>query len=62
MDQETRNDLRRRKLCLSYKEPWELEHHCLGKGKVHLIEVTFEMGLDEEILNIDTKDSLEKTK
>ncbi len=59
MKQEMRNDLRRRKLCFSYKEPWEPGHHCLGKDKVHLIEVTLEMG-DEEISDIDIEDSLEE--
>jgi len=39
MDQETKNEMRRKKLCFSCKEPWEPGHRCLGKGKVHLIEV-----------------------
>jgi hypothetical protein len=59
MDQESRNELRRKKLCFSCKEPWEPGHRCLGKGKVHLIEVTSEMG-DEEILDTDTEDSPEE--
>lgn len=45
IDQESRNELRRKKLCFNCKEPWELAHRCLGKGKVHLIEVIYE---DEE--------------
>ena len=48
MDPETQNDLRRKKLCFSCKEPWEPGHRCVGKGKVHLIEVTFELG-DEDV-------------
>ena len=28
-----------RKLCFTCKEPQELEHRCLGKGKIHYIEV-----------------------
>lgn len=39
MDQETRNELRRRKLCFHCKEHWEPGHRCPCKGKVHLIEV-----------------------
>ncbi|XP_057812846.2 uncharacterized protein LOC131026858 [Cryptomeria japonica] len=61
MDQETQNDLRRRKLCFSCKEPWEPRHHCMGKGKVHLIEVTSEFG-DEEIPGTNTEDSMEETR
>jgi hypothetical protein len=39
MDEETRRELRRKKLCYSCKEPWELGHRCMGRGKVHYIEV-----------------------
>ncbi len=59
MVQESRNELRRKKLCFSCKEPWEPGHRCLGKGKVHLIEVTSEIS-DEDIPNIDAEDSLEE--
>lgn len=45
INEESRNELRRKKLCFSCKEPWEPGHHCLGIGKVHLIEVMFD---DEE--------------
>ena len=47
-DQESRNELRRKKLCFNCKEPWEPGHHCLGKGKVHLIEVISEDQEQEE--------------
>ncbi len=39
MDFETRNELRRKKLCLTCREPWTPDHICLGKGKIHYIEV-----------------------
>lgn len=39
LDEATRQDLRRRKLCYTCKELWELRHSCLGKGKIHYIEV-----------------------
>ena len=58
MDPETQNDLRRKKQCFSCKEPWEPGHHCMGKGKIHLIEVTSELG-DEDVLDTDVEDSTE---
>jgi len=39
MDKETRNKLKRKKLCFTCKEPWEASHQCLGKVKIHYIEV-----------------------
>jgi hypothetical protein len=39
MDEATRRELRRKKLCFTYKEPWYLGHRCLGEGKIHYIEV-----------------------
>ena len=45
LDEATRWELRRKKLCLNCRELWEPEHHCLGKGKIHYIEV---MSEDEE--------------
>ena len=58
MDPETWNDLRRKKLCFSCKVLWEPGHCCMGKGKVHLIEVTFELG-DEKVPDTDIEDSIE---
>lgn len=39
LDDKTQNKLRRNKLYFTCKEPWEPGHKCLGKGKVHYIEV-----------------------
>jgi len=39
LDEDTRRELRRKKLCFSCKDPWEPGHRCMGKGKVHYIEV-----------------------
>jgi hypothetical protein len=39
MDEETQREIRRKKLCYSCKESWEPGHRCMGKGKVHYIEV-----------------------
>ena len=35
------DELRRKKLCFSYQEPWALDHKCV-KGKAHYIEVFYE--------------------
>ncbi len=39
LDEATRQELRRKKLCFNCKGPWEPGHRCLGKGKIHYIEV-----------------------
>jgi hypothetical protein len=39
MDEATRRELRRKQLCFTCKEPWHPGHRCLGKGKIHYIEV-----------------------
>jgi hypothetical protein len=39
MDQETRQEPRRKNLCYSCKESWEMDHRCMGKSKFHYIEV-----------------------
>jgi hypothetical protein len=48
MDDATRQDLRRRKLCFSCQEPWVPGHRCAGKAKAHYIEVFSDSGEDEE--------------
>jgi hypothetical protein len=42
LDEATRRDLQRKQLCFTCKEPWQLGHRCLGKGKIHYIEVVFD--------------------
>jgi hypothetical protein len=39
MDDETRRELMRKKLCFSCRDPWVLGHKCMGKGEIHYIEV-----------------------
>jgi hypothetical protein len=42
LDEETKRELRKNKLCFSYQEPWEPGHRCVRKdimGKAHYIEV-----------------------
>lgn len=39
MDFETCNELRRKKLYFTCRETWTPDHRCLGKGKIHFVEV-----------------------
>jgi hypothetical protein len=39
LDDETRRDLMRKKLCFNSKDPWAPGHRCMGKGEIHYIEV-----------------------
>jgi len=39
LDEATRQELRKRKLCFSCQKPWVLGHRCAGKAKAHYIEV-----------------------
>jgi hypothetical protein len=34
--------IRSKELCYSCKEPWEPDHRCRGKGRVHYIEVHYD--------------------
>jgi hypothetical protein len=40
--------IRCRELCYSCKVPWEPDHRCRGKGKVHIVEVHYDSE-DEEM-------------
>ena len=48
MDEETRRELRQKKLCFMCKDAWEPGHRCMGKGKAHYIEVLSDEEDDEE--------------
>jgi hypothetical protein len=48
LDEATRNELRRKKLCFNCKDPWEPGHRCMGKGKAHYIEVLSDSEEEEE--------------
>ena len=39
LDEATKQELQRKKLCFNCKGPWEPGHRCLGKGKIHYNEV-----------------------
>ena len=44
LDDDTRWELRGKKLCFSCQEPWVPGHRCSGKGKAHYIEVYSDSG------------------
>jgi hypothetical protein len=46
LDDDTRRELMRKKLCFSCRDPWVPGHRCMGKGQIHYIEV--ESGSEEE--------------
>ena len=52
MDEATRRELRRKPLYFTCKEPQEPRHKCMGKGKVHYIEVISNDEEDEDIGHI----------
>jgi hypothetical protein len=39
LDEGTRRELKRKKLCFTCKEPWKPGHRCLGKGKINYLYV-----------------------
>ena len=48
MDNDTQQDLRRKKLCFTCQEPWVPGHRCSGKGKAYYIEAYSDSGEDED--------------
>jgi hypothetical protein len=48
LDDETRRDLMRKKLCFIYRDPWVPGHRCMGKGEIHYIEVAIDSVDSEE--------------
>jgi hypothetical protein len=62
LDDDTRWELMRKKLCFSYRYPWVPGHRCMGKGQIHYIEV--ESGSeekDEDIQALTESDSEAET-
>ena len=48
MDNDTQQDLRRKKLCFTCQEPWVPGHICSGKGKAYYIEAYSDNGEDDD--------------
>jgi hypothetical protein len=53
LDDDTRRELMRKKLCFSCRDPWVPGHRCMGKGHIHYIEV--ESGSQEEDEDIEAQ-------
>jgi hypothetical protein len=53
LDDDTRRELMRKKLCFSCRDPWVPGHRCMGKGQIHYIEV--ESGSEEEDEDIEAQ-------
>jgi hypothetical protein len=47
LEDDTKRELMREKLCFSCRDPWVPGHRCMGKGEIHYIKVVIE-GDDEE--------------
>jgi hypothetical protein len=63
LDDETRHELMRKKLCFTCRESWVPGHRCMGKGQIHYIEVTSDSEEEEEIRptpDIDSSSSEEE--
>jgi hypothetical protein len=44
-----------KELCYHYNEPWELDHRCRGKGKVHYVEVHYDSDDEEDACDEDDR-------
>lgn len=53
--------MRRKKIYLSCKKPWELDNHCLGKGEIRCIEVTSNKDYNCEIDSSKDYDKVEES-
>ena len=48
MDNDTKKEIRIKKLCFTCQEPWILGHRCVGKAKAHYIEAYSDSEEDED--------------
>jgi hypothetical protein len=48
LDDDTKRELMRKKLCFSCRDPWVPGHRCMGKGQIHYIEVESDNEEEEE--------------
>ena len=56
LDEASRQELQRKKLCFNRKGPWEPSHRCLGKGKIHYIEVMSDEEDEQELEEMPVED------
>ena len=62
MDDDTRKELRRKKLCFTCKEPWIPGYRCAEKAKAHYIEVYSDSEEDEDEPEQGTTEEFRTTK
>jgi hypothetical protein len=48
LDDETKREIMRKKICFSCRDPWVPGHRCMGKGDIHYIEVATDSVDSEE--------------
>ena len=61
VDDDTRKELRRKKLCFTCQEPWIPGHRCAGKDKAHYIEVYLDSEEEEDEPEQETNEELRAT-
>ena len=62
LDDETKRELMRKKLCFNCRDPWVPGHRCMGKGEIHYIEVAADsVDSEEEQDNGSTSSEEEST-
>jgi hypothetical protein len=57
VDENTRRELRRKKLFFTCKEPWNPAHKCMGRGQVHYVEVTSDNEEEDKIGQIQNMEA-----
>jgi hypothetical protein len=57
MDENTRGELRRKKICFTCKELWNTSHKCMGRGQVHYIEVNLDNEEEEDFNQIQNMEA-----
>ena len=62
MDNNTQQDLRRKKLCFNCHEPWVPGHRCSGKGKAYYIEAYSDNGEDDDYPDQEQRETPETVK
>jgi hypothetical protein len=60
LDDETRRELMRKKLCFNCRDPWVPGHRCMDKGEIHYIEVATDNVDSEEEEQDNGSTSLEE--
>jgi hypothetical protein len=60
LDDETRWELMRKKLCFTCRDPWVPGHRCMGKGHIHYIEVESDSDEGEEEIRSTLDSGLEE--